>query len=135
MENEDHQFPPKFLVNLKDTYKMLWMGFTKRGEDLLVSPQELMVLVWSTSEGWKASATSHILINPLGISLSRNFCQYSFKTVYVTIVGVNLKIYFKKFILPENSFSTRIVYSCPQAKLSPMFISSPLPLPHLHTQI
>ena len=27
MENDDYQFPPKFLVNLKDTYKVLWMGF------------------------------------------------------------------------------------------------------------
>ena len=34
------------------------------------------------------------------------------------------------FRLAENSFSTRIFYSCPQVKLFPRFISAPPLSPH-----
>ena len=55
------------------------------------------------------------------LSLSRNFSQFFFKALYVTIVEVNLKIY----VYITWKFSNIIFYLCRQAKLSPRFITSP----------
>ena len=65
------------------------------------------------------------------LSLSRDFSQFSFETVCVTIVGVNLEIYFR---LPENSFSTRIFAYVLRRNFPPCSYHHPSLTP-LHTNL
>ena len=60
------------------------------------------------------------------LSLSRDFSQFSFKTVYVTIIGVNLVIYFR---LPENSCSSRMFAHVLRQKFPPCSYHQPSPTP------
>ena len=92
-----------------------------------------MVLVWATSEGWKVS-TSRISINPLGLyPFPEVFSQFSFKSVYITIVGVNLEIYVYitwKFNFNYSFFLMASGKTLPQAHI--ITPPSPSPFPHKH---
>ena len=73
---------------------------------LLVSLQELLVLIWSTSGVWKTNTSFHIFINPLELYLSPEiFLNLLLKLCMSPWMGKVLK--FVVFRLPENTFLTQ----------------------------
>lgn len=73
---------------------------------LLVSLQELLVLIWSTSGVWKTNTSFHISINPLELYLSPEiFLNLLLKLCMSPWMGKVLK--FVVFRLPENTFLTQ----------------------------
>ena len=140
MANEDYQFPAKpfheprgQLKNFVDGFKCVKATEPLRKDNLLFTSKSpgvngTRLINLRRMKGQCILSYSYKPFRHL--SLFRNFSQFCFKTIYVTIVGVNLEIYFR---LPENSFCTINFYSCPQAKLSPMSMSSPFSPPHTQT--
>ena len=81
-----------------------------KGNSLLFTIQslELLVLIWSTSAGWKTNTPSHISIKPLGLYPSPEILSsFLLKLQMSPWLEKILKLMVFRIRLPENAFLTK----------------------------